>query len=187
MFHPLAVSGYLWLAWLVYWFVASRSASRRKFKENYLSRLAHSLPLTIGMILIYHGSGVAAFHHRLIGSFELRWVGVALTAAGLLFSVWARVHLGRNWSGFVSLKADHKLIRTGPYRFVRHPIYTGLLIAAIGGVLVADTPDGIIGFALVLLAFSIKIRREELLLTQEFGDEYLAFKQNVPALVPLLF
>jgi len=187
MLHPLAISGYLWIIWLFYWFVASRNASRRKLAESNSSRLAHSLPLAVGMFLIYRGNGIAALHHRLIGASEIRWAGVALTAAGLAFSVWARVNLGKNWSGFVSLKADHQLIRTGPYRFVRHPIYTGLLLATLGGVLVADTIDSVIGFALVLLAFLIKIRQEERLLTQEFGDAYVAFKRDVPALAPFLF
>lgn len=139
------------------------------------------------MWLIFRGVGIPELRHHLFAAQELRWFGVAATAVGLLFSVWARVHLGRNWSGVVTLKADHKLIRTGPYRYVRHPIYTGLLIAAIGSAAAANTFEAMIGVGLVLVAFLIKMRHEELLLTQEFGDDYRAFKSDVFALVPYIY
>lgn len=187
MLHPLAICGYQWLAWMIYWFVAARSVSRRKFTESGISQLMHSLPLGLGMWLIFRGAGIPELRYHLYSIEELRWAGVALTAIGLLFSVWARVHLGRNWSGVVTLKADHKLIRTGPYRYVRHPIYTGLLIAAMGSAMVANTLEAVFGVGLVLVAFLIKMRHEERLLTQEFGDDYRAFKSEVSALVPYVY
>ena len=107
-----------------------------------------------------------------------------MTVLGLLFTVWGRIHLGRYWSGMVTLKEGHRLIRTGPYALVRHPLYTGFLRGGAGSALAARTVDAAIGFALLLAAYLVKLRREETLLTREFGDEYLRFKREVPALVP---
>jgi protein-S-isoprenylcysteine O-methyltransferase Ste14 len=113
--------------------------------------------------------------------------GLAITAGGLLFAVWARVHLGGNWSGIVTLKKDHELIRSGPYRFVRHPIYTGYLGGVLGAAIVAETGDAFIGFAIVLVALLFKMRREEAFLTGEFGEEYQAYKREAATLVPFIY
>ena len=110
-----------------------------------------------------------------------------MTIGGILFAVWARWHLGRYWSGTITLKEGHKLIRTGPYRFARHPLYTGFLTAVLGSAVTAARVDGFIGFALVLISIVIKMRREEALTTREFGDEYRRFKEQVPALLPLIY
>ena len=187
MLHPLALNGYFWLAWLIYWYVAGRSASRSKFAESIPSRLTHVLPLLLGLYLIFYGTGFRGPRHHLYNGEVVRWFDMSLTAAGLCFTVWARTNLGRNWSGFVTLKKDHKLIRTGPYKFVRHPIYTGLLMAAIGSAFVASRPAAVVGVCLVLVAFLIKIRHEESLLTQEFGYEYRTYKSEVAALIPFVY
>ena len=103
---------------------------------------------------------------------EVQWAGFAVMVAGLGFACWARVHLGTNWSGVVTLKEGHELIRTGPYRNVRHPIYTGILIGFLGWAIVGGQVRGLIGMAVVWLSFYIKARREEKLLTQEFGPKF---------------
>lgn len=178
-----AVNSVLWLLWLAYWLVAARFVSARKFTEGRWLRLLHSLPMGAGFWLIFHGGG-GYFGGRVYDSLTLRCFGTALTGGGLLFTVWARVHLGKYWSGIITLKKDHRLIRTGPYQYVRHPIYAGLLTAALGSALVAGTADAWTGFLLVLFACLIKIRREELVLTNEFGDEYRRFKKEVAILIP---
>ena len=114
-------------------------------------------------------------------------VGLALTILGLAFAVWARIHLGRFWSGRVTLKEDHKLIRSGPYAFVRHPIYTGLLTAGSGTVLARGTLAALVGLALIGLAFWMKIRAEENLLTSHFGETYREYRRQVAALIPFLW
>ncbi len=186
MLSSLALNGYLWLAWAVYWFVAARFVSSRKFTEHYVARLLHSLPLGFGMYLIFGGLDFNWLHQQLYADNAPRWLGMALTVTGLLFAVWARIHLGRNWSGIITLKMDHRLIRTGPYQYVRHPIYTGFFVAALGSALVAARADAFIGVCFVLIAFLVKIRREEALLVQEFGDQYRVFQREVPALMPLI-
>jgi len=110
-----------------------------------------------------------------------------LTVIGLLFSVWARIHLGQNWSGMVTLKEGHKLIRTGPYAITRNPIYTGLLLAAVGTAISKTTGDAFIGVPFFLIAFLIKIRREQKFMAAEFGEEFQQFMREVPSLVPFVY
>ncbi|MDD1701449.1 MAG: isoprenylcysteine carboxylmethyltransferase family protein, partial [Methanoregula sp.] len=110
--------------------------------------------------------------------------GLLVTIAGLAFAVWARVHLGKNWSGMPTIRKDHTITRTGPYRFVRHPIYSGILLGLIG------TAIGVgyfIIFCSVILVFGlfvIKFRMEEQFLEEEFGEEYARYKREVKALIP---
>ena len=121
------------------------------------------------------------------GSFGLYLFGVALTAAGLLLTVWARIHLGRNWSGTVTIKEEHELVDDGPYRLVRHPIYTGLLVAFIGGALARNEWRGALAAVVVVIALWRKLRLEERWMTETFGETYRRYRDSVPALVPRLF
>jgi protein-S-isoprenylcysteine O-methyltransferase Ste14 len=107
-----------------------------------------------------------------------------LCVAGLAFAAWARIHIGRFWSSAVVLKAGHALIRGGPYALTRHPIYTGLLLAVTGTVLARDSIAGLLGWALVLAGFVVKLRQEERLLLEHFGPAYQAYQAEVPALIP---
>jgi protein-S-isoprenylcysteine O-methyltransferase Ste14 len=113
-------------------------------------------------------------------------IGLALTILGLGFAVWARVHLGRFWSGMVTLKKDHELIRSGPYAIVRHPIYTGLLTAAAGTALARGTLAALMALGLIGVACWLKIRAEEKLLTNHFGDTYREYRRQVAALIPFM-
>jgi protein-S-isoprenylcysteine O-methyltransferase Ste14 len=114
-------------------------------------------------------------------------VAVALTAAGLLFSVWARLHIGRNWSGTVTIKQDHELVDDGPYRFVRHPIYTGLLVAFIGSALASDNGRGVLAVVIAFAALWRKLKLEERWMIETFGEAYVRYRERVPALVPRIF
>jgi protein-S-isoprenylcysteine O-methyltransferase Ste14 len=117
-------------------------------------------------------------------SFSTYCIGVALLVAGLAFSVWARVHLGRNWSGSVTVKQGHELIRSGPYAWVRHPIYTGLLSALLGTVIVSGTVRAVIGFAIIAAALLRKLRIEEGFMRETFPGVYERYCAEVPALIP---
>jgi protein-S-isoprenylcysteine O-methyltransferase Ste14 len=114
------------------------------------------------------------------------WSAVGLVVAGLGFTVWARLVLGRNWSGVVTLKDNHTLIRSGPYGLVRHPIYTGLLLALIGSAMTRGEWRGFLGLALVAAAFLRKIAIEERWLAEQFPADYARYRQEVPALIPRL-
>lgn len=182
----LNVIALLWLAWLVYWFIAGRNVKAAQQIESPGSRAAHIVPLMIACLLLWPP--------RLPGDFLGQWIipwnnalypiGAILVAAGLLFSCWARYVLGRNWSGIVTVKEDHELIRTGPYRFVRHPIYTGLLLAFVGSAVARDQWRGILAVVIVYLALWRKYRLEERWMEQTFGDAYRRFREETPALIP---
>jgi protein-S-isoprenylcysteine O-methyltransferase Ste14 len=102
----------------------------------------------------------------------------------LLFAVWARLILGSNWSGTVTIKTNHQLIRRGPYRWIRHPIYTGMLAALLATATIQGLVSGMIGFAFVLLALYRKARREESFLSQEFGDGFMEHRQHTGMFFP---
>ena len=95
-----------------------------------------------------------------------------IVAAGLAIACWARLHLGSNWSGVVTLKEGHELIRSGPYRTIRHPIYTGILLAFFGNVIALGQVRGLIALVIIWLAFYVMARREESFLAQEFGPRF---------------
>jgi|WetSurMetagenome_2_1015567.scaffolds.fasta_scaffold01620_12 protein-S-isoprenylcysteine O-methyltransferase Ste14 len=114
-------------------------------------------------------------------------IGVTLTAAGLGFSGYARLHLGRNWSSMVMIKEGHQLIRTGPYRFVRNPMYTGMLTAFIGLVVAIGTVTALAALVILLISLWMKIAAEEELLMKKFGEEYERYRRNTWALIPGIF
>ena len=178
----------IWLAWITIWFLAARSAERTKVSESLRSRLFYVAPGLVGGLLISSGtmSGLipkASFHD----SPEIRGLGVILTAFGISYSVWARVHLGRYWSAKITLKEGHRLIQSGPYRWTRHPIYTGLILALVGTAVTVGTVQALLGVLVISISFFFKSLREEALLTGEFRDEYSVYRSKVRALIPFVF
>jgi protein-S-isoprenylcysteine O-methyltransferase Ste14 len=177
----------LWLTWVVYWLWASRGTKPSERREPAASRLLHVLPLTLAAGLLWsHRVPVAFLNERAYpwAPWEF-WIGVLMTALGLLFTVWARVYLGRNWSGVVTIKQGHELIDTGPYSLVRHPIYTGLLVAFIGSAMARGEWRGVLAVLIAWAALWRKLRFEEGWMIQRFGERYIAYSRRVPALVPL--
>lgn len=177
----------LWIAFLVYWQIMAGRVKRTQRLEPLASRVLRVIMFAAGIVLISARLPAAWLNLQLWpqGRFTF-WLGFALTLAGLLFSVWARVHLGRNWSRSVTIKEDHELIVTGPYALVRHPIYSGLFLAFLGTVLAIDATRAVLGFALVALPLWFKLRLEEKWMRVEFGAAYEAYSERVAALVPYL-
>ncbi|HJV60363.1 MAG TPA: isoprenylcysteine carboxylmethyltransferase family protein [Albitalea sp.] len=179
----------LWLAWAAFWWAASRRVKPTQRSESLRSRMMHILPLTVAVILLWWppGSG-AAWNARFLPVAPWPfWLGAALTLAGLLFAVWARVQLGGNWSGIVTLKLDHALVTSGPYAVVRHPIYTGLLLAFAGTAIALGQWRGIVAVALVLWSFWRKLQVEERWMCERFGARYEEYRRSVATLVPFLW
>ena len=114
----------------------------------------------------------------------LEVLAVTLTALGIAFAIWARFYIGQNWSSAVTIKVGHQLIRTGPYAWVRHPIYSGLLLAMIGTVLALRELRGVLAFVLLWLGFWIKLRMEEEFMRKTFGEEYAEYRRSTGGLVP---
>jgi protein-S-isoprenylcysteine O-methyltransferase Ste14 len=177
---------WLWWAWALVWAVAALSNKATRRRESRGSRLAHVVPLLIGGVLLaWRDPPWEVLTQRLWPrSFGVYLIGVALLAAGLGLAVWARVYLGRNWSGTVSVKEGHELIRTGPYAYVRHPIYTGLLAAVLGTAIATGTVGAALGFLIILIGLVRKSRIEEVFMRETFPDEYPRYSAEVPALIP---
>lgn len=178
----------LWVAWLLYWIVASASAKETQRDEPWRERLSHVLPLMAGGFLIGKPSllGAAMAQRIMPVTPAWQWSAIVLVAAGLGFAALARVWLGRNWSAMVTLKQDHELIRSGPYAVVRHPIYTGVLLALLGTALAVGAGSALVGCALMIVAFVLKLRIEERFMAAQFGDAYARYRNDVAALVPFI-
>jgi protein-S-isoprenylcysteine O-methyltransferase Ste14 len=178
----------MWVSWALYWWALSRNVKVNARRESLGSRLLHIGPLVIAVFLLWVPSMPFAFLDKpiLAWTVSLFWIGAALTAAGLLFTVWARVHLGTNWSGTVTIKKGHELITSGPYAWVRHPIYTGLLFAFAGSALARDELRGVLAFVLVLWSLWRKLRNEERWMREQFGEAYSTYARRVAALIPFV-
>jgi protein-S-isoprenylcysteine O-methyltransferase Ste14 len=184
IFHTMAILG-PWAVWLAYWMKASSGAKQTVKREGRLSRTVQSIPLIVGCALVaLPDPGAGAWSLANTHFDPQQWTGIATVVAGLTFSVWGRRHLGPNWSVSVTLKAGHELVRSGPYALVRHPIYTGCLLAIAGAALVTEQWRGAAGFALIFASLAYKVRVEERWLSTYFGDPYRAYRQQVRALVP---
>lgn len=183
---PHSIGAILWVIWFLGWMAAAGFSARTVARQGVAARMRHTLPIWLGAILLFgNGLGWPGLERTLFASPPLpAWLGVALIATGLAFTVWARVVLGRFWSATVTLKADHALVRRGPYAITRHPIYTGLLLALLGTVLLQNSVAGLVGCALIALGFVLKSRQEEAWLRAHFGATYDVYRAEVPALIP---
>jgi len=150
--------------------------------------LRYTIPLLIGAYLIFNGPRLSdPLRLRVIPHVDaIAWTGVILCIAGLLFCLWARFTLGRNWSGVVTLKGGHELITRGPYAIVRHPIYAGLLVMIVATVIVHGHVAGVIALPLVFWGLWIKLRYEERLMLEKFPEEYAAYRRCVKRLIPFV-
>jgi protein-S-isoprenylcysteine O-methyltransferase Ste14 len=176
----------LWLLWCVYWFAASLRSKPTIRQEGRVSGALHKVPLVVAIALFLSRMGSvgwlgARFLPRSEGLF---WLGTLMVAAGLGWSVLARVYLGGNWSSSVTVKQDHELIRTGPYRWTRHPIYTGLIAAFAGSAIALGQWRGLIALGLVVVAFVRKSAIEERFMMAQFPAAYPRYRAEVPALLP---
>jgi protein-S-isoprenylcysteine O-methyltransferase Ste14 len=184
----MKIIGALWIAWLIYWIASAWAVKEDRRKEAPASRLIHDAAMLAGAVLlgVPHLLGrmlELRFHHHSLAWFA---VGTALVILGLGFSVLARIWLGRNWSGSVTVKRDHQLIRSGPYALVRHPIYTGMLTALFGTALAIGNGRAALGFAVLLAGLIYKIGIEERFMAEEFGEAYAHYRREVPALIPFV-
>ena len=176
----------LWVIFAVYWFVASRTTAKTKTREGLLSSLPRNAMLALAGALIYaRRLSIGALGRRFVPpSPELHLAGVALTAAGLALAFWARYHLGRNWSAQITLKEGHTLVCTGPYRYLRHPIYSGILLALVGTALTVGLCRALLGVALAWLGFLWKASKEDAWLASAFGEEFERQRRRTGRLLP---
>jgi protein-S-isoprenylcysteine O-methyltransferase Ste14 len=173
-----------WIIFSFYWEAAAKNAAKAKSSESSFSRGIHvvltNLALLLEIIQFPFGG------RFLPASYVAIAMGCAVTIFGLFVAIWARSHLGRYWSGEITIKVEHELIRTGPYKRLRHPIYTGILIMYSGTAIVTGTWLAVAGLAIAAFAYWRKIRLEEANLRVAFGPAYDAYRRESWALLPWL-
>jgi protein-S-isoprenylcysteine O-methyltransferase Ste14 len=176
-----------WIIFLAYWLISAMRVKTTAERQSLLSTLAHRIPLGFSYFLLAFRRLPPPMNLRLIP--HVAWamaVGDLICVLGLFVTLWARRTLAGNWSSDVTFKQGHELVRTGPYQFVRHPIYTGLLVMCLGTAIEIGRLRGWLALPLMAAAFWIKLKQEERLLLRHFPDEYPAYCKQVKALVPFL-
>ena len=181
-----------WCGLVVYWLIARRAVKQAVTAEGLRERAPYSILASLGTIWVFLGAkGIP--HPRamdglyIAGPAWLDAAGAVMTIAGAIFAIWARATLGRNWSARILIKKDHSLIDDGPYRWVRHPIYAGILLMMTGTVAVLGTTCSLPGLLLVFAAAVIKAGREEVLLKRHFPGDYQIYSRKVKRLLPLIW
>ena len=187
--HLYHYADYLWLTLGLVWLIGALAVKRTERTQTSSSRMRH-LSLEVAAFFLVFGRiqwpGWLAWRFVPEHSMPKRWMGLALTATGIGFAIAARLWIGSNWSGRVTIKEQHQLIQNGPYALVRHPIYSGFLLALLGTAIVHGELRELIGLALAALGWILKLRTEEAFLAQQFGDAYSDYKRRVKALVPFV-
>jgi len=176
----------LWLGWWVSWMIAARWATNATASAPATSEMSYRAITVAGVALLFLPlQSLSSALTLYTPSDSLVWTAVALAAAGFAFCWWARIALGTLWSSNVTRKADHHIVDTGPYALVRHPIYTGVILAALATALAKGTALAFAGAALMAVSFYVKARLEEQFLRQELGPEaYDSYRKRVPMLLP---
>jgi protein-S-isoprenylcysteine O-methyltransferase Ste14 len=172
-----------WIIFLVYWMVSAQGVKRDAYKESVRWRY---VGIAIVLIVIF-GSGVPFFHFPVVPQgIVMSVIAAIFCVIGLSIAIWARMYLGGNWSSHPALKEDHELVTSGPYRFVRHPIYAGVILAAIGSMLVSGVA-WVVALLFFCAMFISRVKVEERLMTQQFPNQYPAYKEKTKAIVPFLW
>jgi protein-S-isoprenylcysteine O-methyltransferase Ste14 len=183
---PGRVIVFVWIAWAASWLLSSWWSARTEKRLGIGRELGYRIVLVAGGVLFavpaHRYEGVMRLWH--VG-FVGAWACAVAETAGFAFCWWARAHLGKLWSGTITKKADHRVVDTGPYGLVRHPIYTGILLAVVATTIAKGTALGIVGAVLLTAGLYLKARMEEAWLRDELGAEaYDAYRRRVPMLVP---
>jgi protein-S-isoprenylcysteine O-methyltransferase Ste14 len=179
----------MWFAYIVYWWAMAANVKSDERREQASARLQRLVVMILAVVLLgFPRVPLSVLDRRFLpSSIWWFWIGAAVTASGLLFSVWGRRYLGRNWSRAVTIKKDHELITGGPYSLVRHPIYTGLLGGLFGCALALGEWRGLVAVGLVFIGLLRKLRLEEQWMRMQFGESYDNYSRQVRALVPYIF
>ena len=184
--RPRAVFAVIWIGWIVSWLAAAFWSNRTEKLALTWDTLLYRVVIVAGAVLMTpwatpRFAATLLWNVGYAGAYAL----AAMTLAGLLFAWWARIHIGRLWSGSITRKEGHYVVDTGPYALVRHPIYTGLIAALLATALAQATANALAGAALLSVGFWLKGRAEEHFLMAELGaDAYGAYRCRVPMLVP---
>jgi len=179
----------VWSLVAIYWVVGMMLAKPTIKSESILSSATHIVLGCAAVLLVWDpATGRGFLGHRLTSPAGwTAWLGLAVTIGGCAFAIWARTTLGSNWSSLVTVKQDHELILRGPYAVVRHPIYSGFLLALTGTAIAVGEIRAFIGLGLAFIAFLLKAVAEEKFMREEFSTEYARYSQRVRRLIPFVF
>ncbi|MHB1937121.1 MAG: methyltransferase family protein [Acidobacteriaceae bacterium] len=184
--NPYQAVKWIWIVFGSFWLLAAFVRKRSVRRQSIGSRLLQMSVVLVALAPFYIAGrrlGILR-EHFLPNTAEIQYIGLLLMLIGLAFAVWARFTLGRNWSGTVTVKENHVLITSGPYAWVRHPIYTGILLALLGTAIVGGIFASLVAVAVATLALWLKLRTEEKFMVETFGEQYTAYRQRVKALIP---
>lgn len=190
-----AIVGWLWAAFVLCWLVLAQFNKKASRGTSWRTAWALRLAVIVGVLVlilprrhgvaglfVHTGRRAMPFHAGITG----QWVGVGLCLVGFGFAFWARVHIGRNWGMPMSLRQGHELVTSGPYAYVRHPIYTGIMLAMIGSALTVALL-WLLLFVLYFAYFFISARTEEKMMLAQFPDAYPAYRRRTKMLIPFVF
>lgn len=185
---PQRIIGWAWQITALIWFIAAFTSKRTVRRQAVGSRIVQiCLGVLAALLILGRGPWNVVLSRPLVShSHASAELGLVLTVAGLGFSLWARFALGRNWSGTVTIKRDHKLVRSGPYAIVRHPIYSGILLALLGTAIALGHLGAFVGLAVAALALRLKTLSEESFMVEQFGAQYSAYQREVKGLIPFV-
>jgi len=186
MSSPLWISAFLWIVMMTYWNAKAKRSAAVKSGESASSRSKHQLMLNVALLLAFIRFPWTGMRWLPVSPLVAP-IGLAVQIGAMLLDVWSMRCLGRNWSGVVAIKVDHQLVRTGPYRLVRHPIYTAMLGMYLGTAIVGGELHGLLGVLLAAIAYWRKTRMEERGLIEAFGSAYEDYRRESWALVPWVF
>jgi len=184
--RPGVVFAVIWIGWVLSWigaaFWSAPTQKRIVTWDVWASRAAIFAGALLLLLSARHMLGEARLWHAGYGA---AYALAGLTLAGIVFVWWARIHIGPLWSGAITRKQGHRVVDSGPYAWVRHPIYTGLIVAIVATAAAQGTMTALVGAALVAIGLWLKARVEERFLTAELGaDAYGAYRRRVPMLIP---
>jgi len=183
---PYAAVKWIWIVFGSFWVLAAFAQKRNARRQSVSSRLIQvSIIFLVLVPFFVEGRRMGLLYRHLYPNLLfVQYFGVLLLLLGCGFAVWARFVLGRNWSGIVTVKEDHTLITRGPYAWVRHPIYTGILLALLGTAVTLGTTMNLVEVPVIAFALWLKLRTEEKFMFETFGEQYTAYRQQVKALIP---
>jgi protein-S-isoprenylcysteine O-methyltransferase Ste14 len=179
----------MWFVITIYWIVSALFVKKTVKRQPVRERMVYIICVLIAFSLLFeHYFSFAFLYHPVLFQSEIwKMAGLLICAAGLIFSLTARIYLGENWSGTITIKENHQLILSGPYRITRNPIYTGFLVAFAGCAITMGQLKGWLGIIFLLSAMLIKIKKEEEFMHEVFGTSFQTYKSKVKRLIPGIY
>jgi protein-S-isoprenylcysteine O-methyltransferase Ste14 len=179
----------MWFAITLYWIISALFVKKTVKRQPVRERMGYIICVLIAFCLLFENYISYAFLYRkvLFQSEIWKMTGLLFCAAGLIFSLTARIYLGKNWSGTITIKKNHQLIQSGPYRITRNPIYSGFLLAFAGCAISLGQLRGWLGIIFLLIAMLVKIKKEEEFMNAVFGTAFQLYKSKVKRLIPGIY